>query len=119
MLKNNLKEILAKNNIRQSDLVEITGVTKATISNIVNNKFEPSIGVAFKIAKFLNIPIEEIFYEDDNIIDILETPTMDKVVYKISGILLVNNKLTEQFIIDRLKNSRIISFVNIKLEKLE
>lgn len=119
MINNRLKEILAKKNIKQKDLVMETGVTKATISNIVNNKFEPSIGLVFKISQYLDTPIEEIFYEEDDFIKMINAPSIERTVYRINGVILVNEKFEEQYIVDKLKASNIISFASIKLEKLD
>jgi DNA-binding XRE family transcriptional regulator len=66
MVKNRLKEILQIKGIKQSWLAEQVGITKQTMSSLVNNRFTTSMDVAFKIAKVLNLEIIDIFYEEEN-----------------------------------------------------
>ncbi|NFH40748.1 helix-turn-helix transcriptional regulator [Clostridium sporogenes] len=61
-VKNNLKEILKDRGIKQVWLAEQVGVTKATISNICNNRFPTSIELGFKIADVLDMEFEQIFH---------------------------------------------------------
>jgi len=65
-IKNRLKEILEERGIKQSFIVEKCGLTKGTVSNLVNNKYTTSIDIAFKIAKLLNMNFTDIFYDDEN-----------------------------------------------------
>jgi len=51
--------ISKKITIRQ--LSELTGITKSTISNIENNKVDPKLSQLVKIAKVLNISIENLY----------------------------------------------------------
>lgn len=64
-VKNNLKEILKERGIKQTWLAEQVGVTRATISNICNDKFLTSIELGFKIAKALDMDFNDIFYCED------------------------------------------------------
>jgi len=66
MVKNRLKEILDERGIKQNWLCKQVGVTKQTMSNLINNKFTTSMDIAFKIAKVLNMNIYDIFYDDEN-----------------------------------------------------
>lgn len=80
-VKNKLKIILAGTNVSQQELAKIVGVTKATISNIINNKFPTSMEIGFKIADYLNISFLDIFYyerEDGSIFDYVKE---DRVEY--------------------------------------
>ena len=47
--------------LTQEDLANTLGVTRQTIIAIENGKYNPSLKLAFKIAKYFNTPIEEIF----------------------------------------------------------
>jgi putative transcriptional regulator len=47
--------------LRQEDLATSLGVTRQTINAIENNKYNPSLELAMKLAKLLNITIEELF----------------------------------------------------------
>lgn len=65
-MKNRLEEIRKKKGIKQEDLAEILHVSRQTISSLENGKYNPSIQLAFKIARYFDMHIEEIFlYEED------------------------------------------------------
>ena len=50
----------------QEDLAKALSVSRQTISSLENGRYNPSILLAFKIAKYFSMPIEEIFiYEED------------------------------------------------------
>ena len=53
-------------NLTQEDLAKILGVTRQTIIAIEKDKYDPSLVLAFKIAEFFNVQIEDIFiYKED------------------------------------------------------
>ncbi|MDO5849644.1 MAG: helix-turn-helix transcriptional regulator [Methanobacteriaceae archaeon] len=60
-MKNNLKVYRAMEDITQQELANKLEVTRQTIVAIENNKYDPSLSLAFKIAKFFNVKIEDIF----------------------------------------------------------
>lgn len=65
-MKNRLEEIRKKNNIRQEELADVLEVSRQTISSLENGRYNPSILLAFKIAKYFDLSIEEIFiYEGE------------------------------------------------------
>lgn len=65
-MKNNLEAIRKSRGITQEELAEILEVSRQTIGSLENGRYNPSIILAFKIAKFFNMHIEEIFiYEED------------------------------------------------------
>ena len=64
-LKNRLEEIRKHNNIRQEDLAAALEVSRQTIGSLENGRYNPSIILAFKIARYFGMSIEEIFiYEE-------------------------------------------------------
>ena len=66
ILKNRLEEIRKENGITQEDLARAVEVSRQTIGSLENGRYNPSIILAFKIARFFNLTIEEIFiYEED------------------------------------------------------
>lgn len=66
ILKNRLEEIRNKKGMSQEDLAKALSVSRQTISSLENGRYNPSILLAFKIAKYFSMPIEEIFiYEED------------------------------------------------------
>jgi putative transcriptional regulator len=64
-MKNRLKVYRATQNMTQEELAEKAHVTRQTIISIESGKYEPSIQLAFKLAKIFNVHIEDIFiYEE-------------------------------------------------------
>jgi putative transcriptional regulator len=69
-LGNNIRRCrFNRNEISQEALAEAIGVTRQTIHSIEKGKYIPSALLAFKIAKFFEINVEEVFYliDDENI----------------------------------------------------
>lgn len=65
-MNNRLGEIRKERGIKQDELAEILEVSRQTISSLENGKYNPSILLAFKIAGYFNMSIEEIFlYEGE------------------------------------------------------
>jgi len=66
-LKNRLEEIRRQNGIKQEDLAADLGVSRQTIGSLENGRYNPSITLAFKIARHFKMSIEEIFiYEEES-----------------------------------------------------
>ena len=64
-MKNKLKVFRAMHDLTQEDLAEKVGVTRQTINAIEKRKYNPSLELAFKLAKLFEVKIEDIFiYED-------------------------------------------------------
>lgn len=65
-LKNRLESIRNEQGISQEELAKALEVSRQTISSLENGRYNPSIILAFKIARYFNRTIEEIFiYEED------------------------------------------------------
>lgn len=65
-MKNRLEEIRKERGIKQEELAQALEVSRQTIGSLENGRYNPSIVLAFKIANFFNMSIEEIFiYEED------------------------------------------------------
>ncbi|MDP4094500.1 MAG: helix-turn-helix transcriptional regulator [Bacillota bacterium] len=60
-MKNGLEELRKKRGIKQEELAEILEVSRQTIGSLENGRYNPSIVLAFKIAKYFNLIIEDIF----------------------------------------------------------
>lgn len=60
-MKNKIKEFRENSNLTQSDLGKILEVSRQTIISLENGKYNPSLPLAYKIAKAFNKTIEEVF----------------------------------------------------------
>lgn len=60
-MKNKLRELRARHDLTQEQLAEKAGVSRQTIIAIESEKYDPSLSLAFKFAKFFKLRIEEIF----------------------------------------------------------
>ena len=64
-MKNKIEEIRKEKGIRQEDFAKLMGVSRQTISSLETGKYNPSIFLAYKIAKFFEMTIEEVFCFDE------------------------------------------------------
>ena len=67
-MKNRLEELRKQRGIRQEELAAALEDSRQTIGSLENGRYNPSILLAFKIARYFNVSIEEIFiYEEESI----------------------------------------------------
>ncbi|MCB8818232.1 MULTISPECIES: helix-turn-helix transcriptional regulator [Desulfosporosinus] len=65
-MKNRLEEIRKLHGIKQEELAAALEVSRQTIGSLENGRYNPSILLAFKIARYFNMSIEDIFiYEEE------------------------------------------------------
>lgn len=65
-VKNRLEELRRARGIRQEELADALEVSRQTIGSLENGRYNPSIVLAFKIARYFETSIEDIFiYEGD------------------------------------------------------
>lgn len=65
-MKNRLEEIRKERGIKQEELADALEVSRQTIGSLENGRYNPSITLAFKLAKYFDMSIEDIFiYEED------------------------------------------------------
>ena len=65
-MKNRLEEIRKAKGITQEELTNALEVSRQTVGSLENGRYNPSIILAFKIARFFDVSIEEVFiYEED------------------------------------------------------
>ena len=60
-MRNTLKIERAKKNITQADLAKVLNVSRLTVHSIESGKFNPSILIALKMARYFNTSVENIF----------------------------------------------------------
>lgn len=61
MLKTKLREYRAKQNMNQQTLANLVGVRRETIGHLERGNYNPSLKLAWDIAKVFKVPIEELF----------------------------------------------------------
>ena len=61
MIKNRIKEYRAKHDMKQENLAKLVGVRRETIGNLEKGRYNPSLVLAWNIAKVFNCSIEELF----------------------------------------------------------
>ena len=65
MIKNRIKEFRAKTDMKQEERAAKGGVRRETIGNLEKGKYNPSLVLAWNIAKVFDVSIEEIFTVED------------------------------------------------------
>ena len=63
-MENRIRELRKAAGLRQEDLARELGVTRQTINAIENNKYDPTLGLAMRLARLLKTPVEDIFHLD-------------------------------------------------------
>lgn len=63
-MNNKLKVLRAEQNLSQAELAQLVGVSRQTINAIETGKYDPSLPLAFKLAKLFNLSIEDVFEPD-------------------------------------------------------
>lgn len=60
-MENSIRERRAAHKLSQEELAGLCSVTRQTINAIENNKYDPSLSLAFKLAKHLNTTVDQLF----------------------------------------------------------
>ena len=64
-MKNRLETLRREKGIRQEDLAQALNVSRQTIISLEKGKYNPSLALAFRLARYFGLPIEEIFDDSD------------------------------------------------------
>ena len=64
-MKNRLEEIRKERGIKQEELAAALEVSRQTIGSLENGRYNPSITLAFKLARYFNMSIEDIFISEE------------------------------------------------------
>lgn len=64
-MRNDIKALRKQSSLRQEDLALRCGVSRQTIIAIENNKYDPTLAFAMKLASVLGIPVESLFFPDE------------------------------------------------------
>jgi len=65
-LGNRLKELRARHDLTQEALADAVGVSRQSIISIEKGRYSPSVTLALRIARILQVPLEEAFWLDDD-----------------------------------------------------
>ena len=64
-MKNRLEELRRERGIRQEDLAQALGVSRQTIISLEKGKYNPSLALALRLARYFAMPVEAIFDDSD------------------------------------------------------
>lgn len=64
-MKNRLRVLRAEREWSQADLAERLGVSRQTVNAVETGKYDPSLPLAFKIGRVFELPIEQVFSDDE------------------------------------------------------
>ena len=64
-MKNRLEVLRKERGIRQEDLAQALGVSRQTVISLEKGKYNPSLSLAFRLARYFAMPIEDIFDDSD------------------------------------------------------
>jgi len=64
-MKNRLEALRKEKGIRQEDLAQALGVSRQTVISLEKGKYNPSLALAFRLARYFAMQIEEIFDDSD------------------------------------------------------
>ena len=64
-MKNRLEMLRKERGVRQEDLAQALGVSRQTVISLEKGKYNPSLALAFRLARYFALPVEEIFDDSD------------------------------------------------------
>ena len=64
-MKNRLEALRKEKGVRQEDLAQALGVSRQTVISLEKGKYNPSLALAFRLARYFGMPIESIFDDSD------------------------------------------------------
>ena len=64
-MKNGIKALRKARGLRQEDLAELLGVSRQTVIAMENDKYDPSLALAMRLARLLETTVEAIFQLED------------------------------------------------------
>lgn len=111
-----IKELREESNISQQELAELVGVSRQTIYYMEKGSYNPSLTLSFKIAEIFNRSIEDIFFFEPEIKDVLGNKTFDETleISKKSGVSLEKLALLKEINDKQLSKT----FTESELEKV-
>ncbi len=65
-MKNNIKNRRKEQGLSQEELAKKCGVSRQTVNAIENNKYDPTLSLAFRMARELQLTVDELFCPEDD-----------------------------------------------------
>lgn len=65
-MKNDIRRLRKEKGLRQEDVANLVGVTRQTIIAVENDKYNPTLELAMRLAHLLGVTVEEVFFLDDD-----------------------------------------------------
>ena len=66
MIRNRIRELRARDGLKQEDMARLVGVRRETIGNLEKGRYNPSLVLAWNIAKVFQVRIEEVFTVEED-----------------------------------------------------
>ncbi|MDE3283557.1 helix-turn-helix transcriptional regulator [Lacticaseibacillus casei] len=63
-MKNRIEALRNQHQLTQQDLADLLEISRQTVSSLENGRYNPSLGLAFKISRVFDLPIERIFSDE-------------------------------------------------------
>ena len=64
-MRNCIKELRKARGLRQEDLAQLLGVSRQMVVAMENDKYDPTLSLAMKVARLLGQPVESVFFPDE------------------------------------------------------
>lgn len=64
VMKNNIKELRTNKKLSQQKLADLCNVTRQTVNAIENDKYDPTLQLAFSLSKYLETTVDELFISE-------------------------------------------------------
>lgn len=61
-MKNRLRELRKAQKLNQADLADALGISRQTIIGIEADKYDPSLPIAYQLAAYFGVPVEDLFF---------------------------------------------------------
>lgn len=61
-MKNRLRELRKARSLNQADLADALGISRQTVIGIEADKYDPSLPIAYQLAAYFDLPVEDIFF---------------------------------------------------------
>ncbi|ANP73226.1 MULTISPECIES: helix-turn-helix transcriptional regulator [Cryobacterium] len=64
-MRSDIRELRLAANLSQASLASVMGVSRQTINAIETGRYDPSLGLAIRLAQYFSRPVEEVFHVED------------------------------------------------------